>query len=189
MPRLQGVSDRDAGPGARIAFFFTRRKLARMIGRETAGMLEPLRLYAHIPRLLNAYGGLEQAESKLDVLSPRHRALAELKSATTVRWRNARSSRPSSRRGAPASSTGWWRCCIPMWCCGATSGRTPPVSAPRAPPATVAELARSYAAPERESRAAAVNGAAGAVIAVAGRPSAIMAFLVRDGRVAAISTS
>lgn len=84
MPRLQGVSDRDAGLGATIAFFFTRRKLAQMTGLETAEMLEPLRLYAHIPRLLNAYGKLEQAESKLDVLSPRHRALAELKSATTV---------------------------------------------------------------------------------------------------------
>ena len=85
MPRLQGVSDRDAGLGAKIAFFFTKRKLAQMTGLETAGMLEPLRMYAHIPRLLNAYGKLEQAESKLDILSPRHRALAELKAAATVR--------------------------------------------------------------------------------------------------------
>lgn len=85
MPRLQGVSDRDAGLGAKIAFFFTKRKLAQMAGLETAGMLEPLRMYAHIPRLLSAYGKLEQAESKLDILSPRHRALAELKAATTVR--------------------------------------------------------------------------------------------------------
>jgi AhpD family alkylhydroperoxidase len=88
MSRLKGVSDRDAGLGAKIAFFFTRRKLAQMTGLKntaTGGMLEPLRMYAHIPRLLNAYGKLEQAESKLDILSPRHRALAELKSATTVR--------------------------------------------------------------------------------------------------------
>ena len=85
MPRLQGVSDRDAGLSAKIAFFFTKRKLAHMTGLETAGMLEPLRMYAHIPRLLNAYGKLEQAESKLDVLRPRQRALAELKAATTVR--------------------------------------------------------------------------------------------------------
>jgi AhpD family alkylhydroperoxidase len=84
MPRLHGVSDRDAGPGAKIAFFFTKRKLAHMTGLQTADMLEPLRMYAHIPRLLNAYGRLEQAESKLDILSPRQRALAELKSATTV---------------------------------------------------------------------------------------------------------
>src|ERR1700757_1484504 len=85
MSRLNGVSDRDAGLGAKIAFFFTKRKLAQMTGLETAGMLEPLRMYAHIPRLLNAYGRLEQAESKLTVLRPRPRALAELKSATTVR--------------------------------------------------------------------------------------------------------
>lgn len=85
MARLQGVSDRDAGLGAKIAFFFTRRKLAQMTGLETVGMLEPLRMYAHIPRLLSAYGKLEQAESKLDILSPRVRALTELKAATTVR--------------------------------------------------------------------------------------------------------
>jgi AhpD family alkylhydroperoxidase len=85
MSRLEGVSDRDAGLGAKIAFFFTKRKLAGMTGLETAEMLEPLRMYAHIPRLLNAYGRLEQAESKLDILTPRVRALAELKSATTVR--------------------------------------------------------------------------------------------------------
>jgi 4-carboxymuconolactone decarboxylase len=80
-----GVSDRDAGLGAKIAFFFTKRKLAKMAGLETADMLEPLRMYAHIPRLLSAIGRLEQAESKLDILSPRERALAELKAATTVR--------------------------------------------------------------------------------------------------------
>jgi AhpD family alkylhydroperoxidase len=85
MSRLKGVSDRDAGLGAKIAFFFTKRKLSQMAGLETAGMLEPLRMYAHIPRLLNAIGKLEQAESKLDILSPRHRALAELKSAAVVR--------------------------------------------------------------------------------------------------------
>ncbi|EUA33365.1 carboxymuconolactone decarboxylase family protein [Mycobacterium xenopi 4042] len=54
-------------------------------GRQTATMLEPLRMYAHVPRLLNAYGRLEQASAKLDLLDRRHRALAELKAATTVR--------------------------------------------------------------------------------------------------------
>jgi RNA polymerase sigma factor (sigma-70 family) len=51
---------------------------------------------------------------------------------------------------------------------------------------TVARLARNYAAPEREVRAATVNGAAGAVIFVAGRATAVMAFVVRGGRVVAI---
>jgi RNA polymerase sigma-70 factor (ECF subfamily) len=52
--------------------------------------------------------------------------------------------------------------------------------------AAVAGLARSYAAPEREARPAIVNGAAGAVILVADRPVAIMGFVVRGGRIAAI---
>jgi len=51
---------------------------------------------------------------------------------------------------------------------------------------SVAKLARSYAGPEREVRAAAVNGAAGAVVFVAGRAASIMGFVVRDGRIAAI---
>ena len=84
MSRLPGVSDGDAGPSAKIAFFVTRRKLVKLTGRQTAAMLEPLRMYAHIPRLLTAYGRLEQAESKLDMLSPRVRALAELTAASTV---------------------------------------------------------------------------------------------------------
>ncbi|MFZ1162170.1 sigma-70 family RNA polymerase sigma factor [Mycobacterium sp.] len=50
----------------------------------------------------------------------------------------------------------------------------------------VAGLARSYAAPEREVRPAVVNGAAGAVIFVDDRATAIMGFVVRGGRIAAI---
>jgi RNA polymerase sigma factor (sigma-70 family) len=51
---------------------------------------------------------------------------------------------------------------------------------------SVAGLAHDFAAPEREVRAAIVNGSAGAVIFVAGRATAIMGFVVRGGRVAAI---
>jgi hypothetical protein len=51
---------------------------------------------------------------------------------------------------------------------------------------SVAKLARGYAASEREACAATVNGAAGAVIFVAGRATAIMGFVVRDGLIAAI---
>jgi RNA polymerase sigma-70 factor (ECF subfamily) len=50
----------------------------------------------------------------------------------------------------------------------------------------VAGLARGYAGPEREVRSATVNGAAGAVIFVAGRAASVMAFVVRGGRIRAI---
>jgi RNA polymerase sigma factor (sigma-70 family) len=51
---------------------------------------------------------------------------------------------------------------------------------------TVAGLARGYAAPQRQVRSAVVNGAAGAVIFVAGRATAVMGFVVRRGRITAI---
>jgi RNA polymerase sigma factor (sigma-70 family) len=51
---------------------------------------------------------------------------------------------------------------------------------------SVAKLARSYAGHGREARPATVNGAAGAVVFVDGRPTAIMGFIVRRGRIAAI---
>jgi RNA polymerase sigma-70 factor (ECF subfamily) len=50
----------------------------------------------------------------------------------------------------------------------------------------VARLARGYAAPEREVRPAIVNGAAGAVIFVDRAPIAVMGFVVRGRRIAAI---
>ena len=56
MARLPGVSDRDAGWGAKIAFFFMKRQFVKMTGRETETMLDPLRMYAHIPKLLSGYG-------------------------------------------------------------------------------------------------------------------------------------
>ena len=85
MARLPGVSDRDAGWGAKIGFFFTKRRFVQMTGRETETMLDPVRMYAHVPKLLSGYGKLEQAVAKVHLLDLRHRALAELKSATTIR--------------------------------------------------------------------------------------------------------
>ncbi len=52
--------------------------------------------------------------------------------------------------------------------------------------ASVARLARSYAGSDREVRAATVNGAAGAVIFIAGRPASVMGFVVGGGRIRAI---
>ena len=50
----------------------------------------------------------------------------------------------------------------------------------------VAKQAKLYGGAEREVRAATVNGAAGAVIFLRGRPVAIMGFIVAGGKVAAI---
>jgi AhpD family alkylhydroperoxidase len=84
MPRIDGVTDSQAGPYARLAYYFTRRGLTQLSDRATERMLDPLRLYAHIPGLLRGYAGLERATAKLTRLDKRLRALAELKAATLV---------------------------------------------------------------------------------------------------------
>ena len=85
MPRLPEISERQAGLRARIAYYFMKRQFKRLTGRESENMLGPIRVYAHIPKLLAGYGKLEQTVGKLHLLDLRHRALAELKAATTVR--------------------------------------------------------------------------------------------------------
>jgi 4-carboxymuconolactone decarboxylase len=85
MPRLPGVSDRDAPLGTKITYFFMRRHFAKLTGHQSDSMLDPIRMYAHIPKLMSGYGKLEQAVAKVHLLDLRHRALAELKAATTTR--------------------------------------------------------------------------------------------------------
>jgi AhpD family alkylhydroperoxidase len=84
MPRIDGVSDTRAGPSVRLVYYFTRRGLTRLSGRAPERMLDPLRMYAHVPRLLRGYAALERATAGLDRLDPRLRALAELKAAMVV---------------------------------------------------------------------------------------------------------
>ena len=85
MARLPEVSGRDAGFSTKIAYYFMKRQFKQLTGRESEEMLGPVRIYAHIPKLLSGYGKLEQAVAKVHLLDLRHRALAELKAATTTR--------------------------------------------------------------------------------------------------------
>ena len=86
MTRIVGISAREAGPLVRLAYFFTRRGFARLTGRETKlmneRMIEPLKMYAHLPGLLLGIAGLEQATARLHCLDERLKNLAELKAAT-----------------------------------------------------------------------------------------------------------
>jgi 4-carboxymuconolactone decarboxylase len=66
----------------KAAYYLTRRHLRKLTGREPERGLEPLEIFAHLPRLLRAYGSVEQATAKLDGLDARSRVLAELKAAT-----------------------------------------------------------------------------------------------------------
>lgn len=83
MARIAGVSARGGGLRVRLAYFFTRRKIAQLTGREPERMIEPLELYAHAPRLLLAYGRLEQATAMLHRVDKRLSDLAELAMTTS----------------------------------------------------------------------------------------------------------
>ena len=82
MARIAGVPARGAGLYVKFAYFFTRRNLVKLAGREPEHMTEPLEMYARLPVLLKGYAKLEQATAKLHRLPRRLHALAELKAAT-----------------------------------------------------------------------------------------------------------
>jgi 4-carboxymuconolactone decarboxylase len=84
MARIRGIPARQAGPYAKLVYYFTRRSLRQLTGRNPERMIEPLEIYAHVPGLLHGYAGLEQATAKLSHIGKRTRALAELKAATVV---------------------------------------------------------------------------------------------------------
>jgi 4-carboxymuconolactone decarboxylase len=72
---------------ARIVYWFTGRALSRLAGRPAHPdrMLEPLRVYAHLPGVQRGYAKLEQATAGTHRLDRRHQALAELGAATLTR--------------------------------------------------------------------------------------------------------
>jgi AhpD family alkylhydroperoxidase len=82
MARIERVSKSDAGLRAKLAYFFTRRQLARLTGREPEDIIEPLELYAHAPGLMFAYGKLEGASAQQERVDWRLKVLAGLKAAT-----------------------------------------------------------------------------------------------------------
>lgn len=82
MARIRGVPQSEAGIGVKLAYFFTRKQFKDLTGRDPAGAIEPVEIYAHAPKLLKAYGKLEQATSKISHLDDRARTLAELKTST-----------------------------------------------------------------------------------------------------------
>ena len=82
MARIERVSKSDAGLRVKLAYFFTRRQLARLTGRELEDIIEPLELYAHAPGLMFAYGKLEAASAQQDRVDWRLKVLAGLKAAT-----------------------------------------------------------------------------------------------------------
>jgi alkylhydroperoxidase family enzyme len=84
MARIAGIPAAAAGPRVKLVYFFTRRHFARLTGRTPERAVEPLEIYARLPRLLRGYGSLEQATASLHRLDWRLHVLAELKATTVI---------------------------------------------------------------------------------------------------------
>ena len=76
MARIQGVEASDAGLLARVAYWFTKRKVGRVI--------MPIKVHAHHSRLLRALGAMEMGQEAARTVDPQLKALVGLKVAKLV---------------------------------------------------------------------------------------------------------
>ena len=76
MARIRGVTDREAGLVARLAYRFSRSRFGEVA--------EPLTVTAHHPRLLLGYGALELAADRSKLVNGRLKELATIKVAAQV---------------------------------------------------------------------------------------------------------
>jgi AhpD family alkylhydroperoxidase len=76
MSRIDGVPRHGGGAVARIAYRSTERQFGRM--------MEPVAVFAHVPRLLIGYGAMEKAFAGSQRVEQRLKNLAALKTATVV---------------------------------------------------------------------------------------------------------
>jgi AhpD family alkylhydroperoxidase len=76
MTRIDVVPAKQASPLVRLVYRLSRRQLGRDV--------DPVSVYAHLPRLLIGYGMFEQATAKQHRVEERLKALAETRAAAVV---------------------------------------------------------------------------------------------------------
>jgi AhpD family alkylhydroperoxidase len=87
MARINGVPQADAGLKVKLVYWFMRKGMAKMTGREpTAGHsgIEPIEVWAHQPKLLSGMGKYQQAIRKAHMVDERLKNLCELKGAQMI---------------------------------------------------------------------------------------------------------
>jgi AhpD family alkylhydroperoxidase len=80
MSRIEGVTDKQAGPLVRVIYRLVRREISKITG-QPGRLTGDIPIRAHRPRMLIGYGMLEKAFASKPTVEPRLRALAVLKSA------------------------------------------------------------------------------------------------------------
>ena len=82
MSRIKGIEPNEAGPFTRIAYWFVRRKMRSLTGKDR--IAEPVKVAAHHPRLLRAMGQMEMGEAAAHSVPDTLKALAGMKAATMI---------------------------------------------------------------------------------------------------------
>lgn len=83
MARITGLSSAQAGPSVKIAYHSPRHHNAKLTGRQTERIIEPVQMYALVPVPFKGYAKLEQATARRHRLDTRLHAIAELKRETS----------------------------------------------------------------------------------------------------------
>ncbi len=86
MARIQGVPQNQAGPMVKVVYWFMRRGMTKMTGREAmhGSGIEPVEIWAHQPKMMSGMGKFQQAVRKADTVDERLKYLVELKGAQMI---------------------------------------------------------------------------------------------------------
>jgi len=82
MAHIKGVEPSDAGWFTRLVYWFVRRKITKVAGKDC--LIEPVKIVAHHPRLLRAIGQMDgDVEAARSLPAPLKR-LASLQAALLI---------------------------------------------------------------------------------------------------------
>jgi 4-carboxymuconolactone decarboxylase len=79
---MNGLEPQQAGWYTRLVYWLVRRGIGKLTG--SSRLVEPVKITAHHPRLLKAYGQMEMGQAAATSVPVTVKALASLKVATLV---------------------------------------------------------------------------------------------------------
>lgn len=82
MARIHGLEPPKAGWYTRIVYWLARRGTAKVTGANR--LVEPIKITAHHPRLLKAYGQMEMGQAAASCVPAPVKALASIKAAALI---------------------------------------------------------------------------------------------------------
>jgi 4-carboxymuconolactone decarboxylase len=82
MARIEGLEPHQAGWFARLVYWLARRKIAQETG--ASRLVEPLKIMAHHPRLLRAYGHMEMGQEAASLVPVSLKVLVSIKAASLI---------------------------------------------------------------------------------------------------------